>query len=91
MTKVDLQSFPNADELASRVASLWLDQIEAANRAGRKHCVALSGGRITQKFFILTVEQARARKVSTLYGCTPPRDLRGLTPDVTVVSLQPMR
>jgi len=82
MTKVDLQSFPNADELASRVASLWLDQIEAANRAGRKHCVALSGGRITQKFFILTVEQARARKVSFAgvhffwadERCLPPSD-----------------
>ena len=60
----ELHSFANAGELASRVANLWLDEIESANRAGKMHCVALSGGRITKKFFADTVEQAAARKVS---------------------------
>jgi 6-phosphogluconolactonase len=78
----ELISFASADELASRVAGLWLDEIEAANRAGRMHCVALSGGRITQKFFTSTVEQAKARVVSfervhffwADERCVPPTD-----------------
>ena len=45
-------------------ASAWLDEIESANRAGKSHCVALSGGRIAQKFFASTVEYAKARKIS---------------------------
>ena len=64
MGNVELISLASADELASRAASAWLDEIESANRAGKMHCVALSGGRITQKFFAATVEQARARKIS---------------------------
>ena len=63
MGNVELLSFANADELASRAASTWLDEIESANRAGKTHCVALSGGRITQKFFAATVEQAGLRKI----------------------------
>ena len=82
MKNVNLQSFPNADALASSVTTLWLDEIESANRAGKNYCVALSGGRITQKFFALTVEQARARKVSfervhffwADERCLPPTD-----------------
>ncbi|MGH7975593.1 MAG: 6-phosphogluconolactonase [Limisphaerales bacterium] len=82
MTNFELISFANADELAARVASLWLDEIESANRAGKAHCVALSGGRITQKFFASTVEQAKARKISfervhffwADERCVPPTD-----------------
>jgi len=78
----ELIQFANADELASRVATLWLDEIETANRAGKSHGVALSGGRITQKFFTSTVEQAKARKVSfervhffwADERCVPPTD-----------------
>jgi 6-phosphogluconolactonase len=78
----ELISFANADELASRVASSWLDEIEAANRAGNPHCVALSGGRITQKFFSSVVGQAKARKTSFKHvhffwadeRCVPPTD-----------------
>jgi 6-phosphogluconolactonase len=62
--KFELITFDNADALARAVASQWLDEIEAANRAGKNHCVALSGGRITQKFFASTVEQAGARRTS---------------------------
>lgn len=60
----ELLAFAGADELARAAASAWLDEIEAANRAGRTHCVALSGGRITQKFFAAAVEQGGARKAS---------------------------
>ena len=77
-----LFAFATTDELASRAAGLWLDEIESANRAGKTHCVALSGGRITQKFFTATVEQAKARDVSFARvhffwadeRCVPPTD-----------------
>ncbi len=82
MQDFELISFANADELARAAAGAWLDEIEAANRAGKKHCVALSGGRITQKFFAATVEQARTRAVSfecvhffwADERCVPPTD-----------------
>jgi 6-phosphogluconolactonase len=78
----ELISFASADELARAAASAWLDEIEAANRAGKLHCVALSGGRITQKFFTETVAQAHARKISFAHvhffwadeRCLPPTD-----------------
>jgi 6-phosphogluconolactonase len=60
----DLISFANTGKLAQAVASAWLDEIESANRAGKTHCVALSGGRITQKFFAATVVQAKAHVVA---------------------------
>ena len=82
MKKIQLIAFANANELAQAVASAWLDEITAANRAGKTHRVALSGGRIAQKFFAATVEQARARAVSferTHFfwadeRCVPPDD-----------------
>ena len=78
----ELISFAKADELVARAATAWLDEIELANRAGKSHCVALSGGRITQKFFAATVEQAKARAVSfervhffwADERCVPPTD-----------------
>jgi len=82
MKNFELHSFASADELASRVANLWLSEIESANRASMLHCVALSGGRIARTFFAATAEQARERK--TLFGrvhffwaderCVPPTD-----------------
>ena len=82
MKNFELIPFASADELAQAVASAWLDEIAAANRAGKRHCVALSGGRIAQKFFTATVEQATARKVSLApvhffwadERCVPPDD-----------------
>ncbi len=82
MQNLDLISFATADELARTVAGRWLDEIESVNRAGKLHCVALSGGRITQKFFASVVEQAKARAVSfgTVHffwadeRCVPPDD-----------------
>jgi 6-phosphogluconolactonase len=69
MANFELLSFASADELASHAASAWLDEIESANRAGKTHCVALSGGRIAQKFFAATVDLARTRKIGD--GGTP--------------------
>jgi 6-phosphogluconolactonase len=59
----ELISFTSADELAQAAASAWLDEIAAANHAGKSHCVALSGGRIAQKFFAAAVEQTKVRKI----------------------------
>ncbi|MFM2296076.1 MAG: hypothetical protein RLZZ350_2489 [Verrucomicrobiota bacterium] len=82
MQNAERLSFPNADELARAVASAWLDEVAAVARAGKPHAVALSGGRVTQKFFTVVVEQSRARGVS-LAGvdffwaderCVPPTD-----------------
>jgi 6-phosphogluconolactonase len=78
----DLLSFATADELAHAAAGAWLDEIAAANRAGKPYCVALSGGRIAQKFFTSIVEQAGARKLSFApvrffwadERCVPPDD-----------------
>ncbi|MGA3284807.1 MAG: 6-phosphogluconolactonase [Verrucomicrobiota bacterium] len=69
MKNFELISFATADELAHTVAGKWLGEIESANRAGQLHCVALSGGRITQKFFAAVVEQAKTRKIGD--GDTP--------------------
>jgi len=79
---IELLTFASADELAQAAASAWLDEIAAANRAGKTHCVALSGGRIAQKFFAATAEQAIARKISMAAihffwadeRCVPPTD-----------------
>ncbi|HUA67986.1 MAG TPA: 6-phosphogluconolactonase [Candidatus Saccharimonadales bacterium] len=80
--KFELNSFATADELARTVAEAWLNEIETTNRAGKPQCVALSGGRITQKFFASIVEQARARAASFARvhffwadeRCVPPDD-----------------
>jgi 6-phosphogluconolactonase len=82
MANYELLSFASADELARAAARAWLDEIEAANRAGKTFCVALSGGRIAQIFFAATVAQARARAVSfervhffwADERCVPPTD-----------------
>lgn len=78
----ELISFNGPDALAAAAAAAWLDEIEAAGRAGRSHCVALSGGRITQKFFLSTAEKALARQISFRHvhffwadeRCVPPTD-----------------
>ena len=82
MPNFELHSFASADELARAAAGAWLDEIEAAKRAGQAQCVALSGGRIAQKFFGATVAQARPRKTSFAHvhffwadeRCVPPTD-----------------
>ena len=82
MKNFELIAFASADELARAAASAWLDEIESANRAGKAHCVALSGGRIAQKFFAAIVEQAKTRagslgRVHFFWAderCVPPDD-----------------
>jgi 6-phosphogluconolactonase len=82
MQNFELISFANADELAARAASAWLDEIAAAERAAKPHCVALSGGRIALKFFTSVVAQTKARELSLGLvhffwadeRCVPPDD-----------------
>ena len=82
MNKVDLISFANADGLALHAARAWLKEIKAANRAGRLHCAALSGGRIARIFFAAVAGQAKADAVSFKpvhyfwadERCVPPDD-----------------
>jgi 6-phosphogluconolactonase len=82
MKNFELISFPNADALARAAADGWLKEVEAANRAGRLHHVALSGGRITQKFFAAVVDLAKERPLSfdpvhffwADERCVPPAD-----------------
>jgi len=64
MHNLDLLTFANADELALAAASAWLDEIAAAQHAGKTYCVAFSGGRITQKFLTAAVGLAKSRAVS---------------------------
>jgi 6-phosphogluconolactonase len=64
MKNVKLISFATADELARAAAAAWLAEVEVATRAGKSHCVALSGGRITKNFFSSVVEQGRTKAVS---------------------------
>ncbi|HEX5399340.1 MAG TPA: 6-phosphogluconolactonase [Verrucomicrobiae bacterium] len=79
---IELLAFSSADTLASAAAGAWLDEIESAGRAGKRLCVALSGGRITKNFFAFTVEQTRERGISFAHvhffwadeRCVPPTD-----------------
>lgn len=82
MKNFELISFAGPDALAAGAAAAWLDEVESARRAGKLHCVALSGGRIVQKFFITTAEKALARGISFDHvhffwsdeRCVPPTD-----------------
>ena len=69
MNNFELLPFASADELVSRAASVWLDEIESAIRAGKMHSVAFSGGRTAEKFFAAAVELAKTRKIGD--GGTP--------------------
>jgi len=82
MQNVELIRFASPEALAKAAAEAWLDEIESANRSGERHSVALSGGRITQKFFASVLEQAKCRKTSFApvhffwadERCVPPAD-----------------
>ncbi len=75
-----LVAFANPDELARAAASDWLNEIQSARAAAKPHNVALSGGRITQKFFSETVAQAQARQVGWNLVQFFWADERGLPP-----------
>lgn len=74
--------FASADALAVAVAAAWLEEISTANRSAKAHCIALSGGRITLKFFAAVIEQSKARNISLSNvqffwadeRCVPPDD-----------------
>jgi 6-phosphogluconolactonase len=80
--RFDLISFVTPDLLARAAASAWLEEIESAGRSGKSHCVALSGGRIAQKFFSTAAGMAAGRSipwknVHFFWGderCVPPTD-----------------
>jgi 6-phosphogluconolactonase len=82
MKNVELLQFADPDALAAAAANAWVDEIESTSRSGKPYCVALSGGRITQKFFLLTAEKALARKTPFKHvhffwadeRCVPPDD-----------------
>jgi 6-phosphogluconolactonase len=82
MNKTQLISFPHAEALARLVAAAWLKEIAQAHQTGRPHFVALSGGRITLKFFAAILELSRAQGVSWAdvhffwadERCVPPDD-----------------
>lgn len=71
----------NDDALAAAVAEAWISELAAAERAGRKHLVAVSGGRITKKLFGQFVEQSKARPQSTSPAEFFWADERCLSPD----------
>ena len=82
MNHVDVISLPSDAELAQAAARAWLELVSAASHAGKTFGVALSGGRITLKFFSAVIEQARHQGCS-LEGveffwaderCVPPDD-----------------
>ncbi len=60
----ELIPFATADELTHAIANAWLDEVEAANHAGKPFYVALSGGRIARQFFAAVTEPARKRPIS---------------------------
>jgi 6-phosphogluconolactonase len=82
MQKFDVTHFTSPDVLAAAAAKGWLDEVERANRVTAQQDVALSGGRITQKFLASVVEQAKLRKIScgsvnffwADERCVPPAD-----------------
>lgn len=82
MENAELIPFATAQELVQAVTNMWLDQIARSNGAGALHCVALSGGRISQRFFSAIVEQSSAAAVSLEAihffwadeRCVPPDD-----------------
>lgn len=82
MLHYELIPFSNPDELARQVAQDWLAEVAAAQRAQKLHHVALSGGRITLKFFAAVIELVRAQSLSLEHvhffwadeRCVPPDD-----------------
>ncbi len=77
----ELFSFATDAALASAVAERWLDEL-AARLASGPYCVAVSGGRIAQKFFTAVADLAPTRpgcfdRTHFFWGderCVPPTD-----------------
>lgn len=99
MTNPELISLASDLELAKAVATAWLDEVATAQRAGQPHCVALSGGRITLKFFAAVIEGAKARGVTLANvdffwadeRCVPPDDAESSFAAADKGFFQPLR
>ena len=82
MGDFELINFADADELARAAAKQWLDQIQADRQSDRPVTVAISGGRIAQKFFAEIVTQAKTsgNSLASVHffwadeRCVPPED-----------------
>jgi 6-phosphogluconolactonase len=82
MTKHELHSFATDDALAGAVVDRWLDVLAARADDTTPYCVALSGGRIANKFFAAAARRASAkpaafRPVHFFWAderCVPPTD-----------------
>jgi 6-phosphogluconolactonase len=59
--RFEVLKFADAAALAGAAAEAWLGRIAVASVAGETHCVALSGGRIAQRFFAAAVERVKGR------------------------------
>ena len=70
MNHFELIVFADADALAAGVAAAWLDEIAVAASGEKPYCVALSGGRITQKFFAAAAQLAKARRIHGSSGAS---------------------
>ncbi len=64
MGSAQIIQFTTDDALAAAAAEEWVSAIAKAHAEGRRHLVALSGGRVTRKFFAAAVARARERGVS---------------------------
>jgi 6-phosphogluconolactonase len=77
-----IHHFASPEALAAAAAERWLAEVAAAGATGRTWTVALSGGRITTKFFAAIVAQNQVRKVRLEpvhffwadERCVPPED-----------------
>jgi 6-phosphogluconolactonase len=79
----ELNLFPAAEELARAAADAWLEEIAAARQAGKPQAVALSGGRITRKFFTAVAALSRARNLPLAGVVFFWADERGVPPTDT--------
>ena len=99
MAAFDLISCPNDVVLAQTVAEEWLSKVEAANRLGTPHFVALSGGRIARRFYAAVAEFGMARKIDFarvhfFWGderCVPPTDAASNFALANQLLLQPLK
>ncbi len=63
MSGIEMVSCSSDNDLAARASEAWISEIARASRAGKPHCVALSGGRIARKFFTATVHRIRTGRI----------------------------
>ncbi len=82
MSKFELNLFANDEDLARSAAGEWIEEIPVRLSSAAPYCVALSGGRITRRFFSCLTDIARTRStalnsVHFFWGderCVPPSD-----------------